>query len=115
MKESIAELSAEQLNYVLSLSNTATAVHVGENATIKFANQPMLNIWGKDEKVIGKALEQALPELKGQPFIEMFARVWREGLTLSGTDTAADLVVGGELRRFYFDFEYKAIKDKHGA
>jgi PAS domain S-box-containing protein len=115
MKGSTAELSPEQLNYILSLSKTATAVHVGEDARTKFANQAMLDIWGKNEEVIGKPLEQALPELEGQPFIEMFAQVWREGLTLSGTDTAADLVVDGELRKFYFDFEYRAVKDGHDS
>ncbi|SEB18297.1 hypothetical protein [Pedobacter hartonius] len=43
-------------------------------------------------------------------FIEMFARVWREGLTLSGSDTAADLEVDGLIKTFYFNFEYRAIK-----
>ncbi len=114
MKEPVAELSAEQLNSILSLSKTATAIHVGEDATIQFANHAMLQIWGKDEQVIGKSLEQALPELKGQPFIEMFARVWREGLTLSGSDTAAELVIDGEPKTFYFDFEYRAIKNAVG-
>lgn len=61
------------------------------------------------------SLEEALPELKGQPFIEMFARVWQQGITLSGTDAAADLVVNGELRKFYFDFEYRAVKDAQGS
>lgn len=115
MKEPAAELSVEQLNYILSLSKTATAVHVGEDATIKFANQAMLDIWGKDEQVIGKPLEQALPELEGQPFTEMFARVWREGLTISGRDTAAALLVNGETKTFYFDFEYQAVKNKNHA
>jgi PAS domain S-box-containing protein len=111
MKESSTDLSAAQLNFILSFTKTATAVHVGENATISFANQAMLNIWGKSEDVIGKSLEEALPELKGQPFIDMFARVWREGITISGADTAADLYVDGEIKTFYFDFEYRAIKD----
>jgi PAS domain S-box-containing protein len=111
MKESSTDLSAAQLNFILSFTKTATAVHVGEDATISFANQAMLNIWGKTEEVIGKSLEDALPELKGQPFIDMFARVWREGITISGVDTAADLLIEGEMQTFYFDFEYRAIKD----
>lgn len=114
MKEPVADLSAEQLNTILSLAKTATAIHLGEDATIKYANKAMLEIWGKDEKVIGMSLEQALPELKGQPFIEMFARVWRDGLTLSGSDTPAVLRVGGVTQTFYFDFEYRAVKDANG-
>lgn len=107
-------LNFEQFLSVLSLTNTAFALHVTETAIIEFANDAMLKIWDKDRSVIGKSLEEALPELKGQPFIEMFARVWREGITISGTDTAAHLIVDGKLQTFYFDFEYRAIKNSDG-
>jgi two-component system sensor histidine kinase VicK len=107
-------LSNDQLIEVFNYTKTATAVHVGEDAVIQTANDAMLKIWGKDTSVIGKSLQEALPELVGQPFIEMFARVWREGLTLSGSDTAADLEIDGEIKTFYFNFEYRAIKDKAG-
>lgn len=110
----IADMNPQQLIDILSLTPTAVAVHVGENATIVFASTAMLDIWGKGSEVIGMSLEQALPELEGQPFIGMFARVWREGITLSGSDTPADLLIKGELRRFYFDYEYRAVKDARG-
>jgi len=104
-------LSNEQLLEVLALSNDATAVHIGEQAVIQYANNAMLNIWDKDKSVISKTLEEALPELKGQPFIDQFARVWREGLTIKGRETPAELKVGGKLKTFYFDYEYRAIKN----
>src|SRR5215217_589744 len=107
-------LSKDQLLEVYTLTKTATAIHVTENATIQTANDAMLRIWGKDKSVIGKSLEDALPELKGQPFIEMFKKVWNEGLTLSGTDTPANLEIDGKIQTFYFDFEYRAIKDTDG-
>ncbi|KRT17875.1 hypothetical protein ASU31_00855 [Pedobacter ginsenosidimutans] len=99
---------------IFSQTKNATALHVGEEAHIQFANEAMLRIWGKDEAVIGKSLEDALPELKGQPFIEMFAKVWREGLTISGSDTPAMLKIDGKEQIFYFDFEYRAILDDIG-
>ena len=107
-------LSNEQLLQVFNLTHTATAIHITEDAIIQEANDAMLRIWGKDRSVIGKSLEEALPELKGQPFIDMFKKVWNEGLTISGKDTAADLEINGEILTFYFDFEYKAIKDESG-
>lgn len=107
-------LSSDQLLEVFNLTHTATAVHVGETAVIQAANDAMLRIWGKDRSIIGKSLEDALPELKGQPFIEMFRKVWLEGLVISGKDTAADLMVDGKLQTFYFDFEYRAIKNDAG-
>ncbi|RYE33591.1 MAG: PAS domain-containing sensor histidine kinase [Sphingobacteriaceae bacterium] len=105
-------LTDQELINVLSDTKVATAIHIGESAVIQTANETMLNVWGKDAGVIGKSLEDALPELKGQPFIEMFARVWREGTTIAGTDTPAELNINGNLQTFYFDFEYKAVKNE---
>ncbi|GGI27153.1 PAS domain-containing sensor histidine kinase [Pedobacter mendelii] len=107
-------LSSEQLLDIFNITPTATAIHIGEDAVIQMANDAMLRIWGKSRSVIGKSLENALPELKGQPFIDMFKKVWIEGLVISGKDTAADLIINGELKTFYFDFEYRAIKNENG-
>ena len=114
MKNFLPNLSNEQLLNVLSLSEDATAVHVSEDAVIQYANDAMIAFWGKGRSVIGKSLEEALPELKGQPFIELFRRVWNEGITIKGTDTPAQLEVNGELQTFYFDYEYRAVKNEEG-
>lgn len=114
MSEQVPFLSLPELLKVLSLTKTATAIHIGEEAKIQYANEAMLKIWGRNESILGMSLAEALPELEGQPFIEMFAKVWREGLTISGKDTAANLLVDGKLQTFYFDFEYKAVKNDDG-
>ncbi|SEM31719.1 PAS domain S-box-containing protein [Chryseobacterium taichungense] len=114
MKDPVPTLNFEQLINVLSFTNMATAVHVGEDARIEFANQAMLAIWGRGPEVIGKGLGEAMPELSDQPFIEMFAKVWREGITISGRDTPAEILVNGRIDTYYFDFEYRAIKDANG-
>jgi PAS domain S-box-containing protein len=107
-------LSDKQLLEVLAFSTDATAIHVTEDAVIQYANDAMLAIWGKGRDVFGKSLEDALPELKGQQFIDLFKQVWNEGLTIKGIETPADIVVDGQLRTFYFNFEYRAIKNANG-
>lgn len=114
MSDPVPPLNFEQLTNVLSFTNTATAVHVGEDARIEYANRAMLAIWGRGPEVIGKGLAEAMPELAEQPFIEMFAKVWREGITISGNDTPADILVDGKIGTYYFDFEYRAVKDTKG-
>jgi len=114
MSHTLPFLSNDQLLEVFNLTKTATAIHVSEEAVIQAANDAMLQVWDKDRSIIGKSLEDALPELKGQPFIDMFKKVWREGLTISGKDTPADLKIDGEIKTVYFDFEYRAIKDAQG-
>lgn len=78
MTNLVKPLNFQQLINVLSFSSTAIAVHVGQDARIEFANQAMLAIWGRESEVIGKGLVEAMPELSGQPFLEMFARVWNK-------------------------------------
>ncbi len=114
MSEQAPLLTHSEIIQVLSSTSTATAIHIGESATIQFANDAMLAIWGKDRSVIGKSLSEALPELANQPFAEMMAKVFREGIVISGTDTAAELEVNGVLAVYYFDFEYRAIKNEEG-
>lgn len=114
MSAPLRPLTNQQLLDVLSLYHYGIAIHIGEDSVIQYANDAMINIWGKDRSVIGKTLGDALPELEGQPFLDMFKKVWNEGITISGTDTPADLVVNGELQTFYFDFEYRAVKDEQG-
>jgi PAS domain S-box-containing protein len=115
MNPATETLTDKQLLEVLTQSKDATAIHVNEDAVIRYANNAMLKFWDKDKNVIGLPLGEALPELRGQPFLDLFARVWREGITISGTDTPADIVVNGKLETFYFDYEYRAIKNNQGA
>ncbi|MBD1394804.1 PAS domain-containing protein [Mucilaginibacter glaciei] len=109
-----SNFSNELLLDILAQTNTATAIHSTDEMIIETANDAMIAIWGKDRGVIGLPIEEALPELKGQPFLGLLQNVLHTGETISGTDTRADLVVNGVLQPFYFDFEYRAIKDKDG-
>ncbi|MEB0260255.1 MULTISPECIES: PAS domain-containing protein [unclassified Mucilaginibacter] len=110
-----SQFSSQQLLEILTQAKTATAIHSTDEMIIETANDAMIAIWGKDRTVIGKPLEDALPELKGQPFLGLLQSVLHTGKTISGSETRADLVVNGVLQPFYFDFEYKAITNAAGA
>ncbi|MGY4537352.1 PAS domain S-box-containing protein [Mucilaginibacter sp. UYNi724] len=109
-----SHFSSDLLLEVLTQAKTATAIHSTDEMIIETANDAMIALWGKDRAVIGKPIEDALPELKGQPFLGLLQSVLHTGKTISGSDTRADLVVNGKLQPFYFDFEYKAITDSTG-
>ncbi|WP_051882092.1 ATP-binding protein [Chryseobacterium soli] len=99
----------EQLLSILFRSPNATAVYTGDDITIISANEAMLKFWGKDRNVIGEHFINALPELSGQPFLDILKEVWRSGETYIAKDYPAIIEIDGELQHFYFDFEYKAI------
>ncbi len=107
-------LDNDQLIAVLNLTKNPISIHIGDEAVIQYANDAMLAVWGKDSSIIGLPLEEAIPEMKGQPFKEMFATAFREGTVYSGKETPADLVLGGKLGTYYFDFEYTPVRNSEG-
>ncbi|MGA0558049.1 PAS domain-containing sensor histidine kinase [Larkinella sp. VNQ87] len=101
------------LNMVLE-APVATAIYIGEEMVIQLANETMLNLWGKDASAIGKTVDQALPELDGQPFMALLQNVYRTGVAYRASEDRCDLVVDGQLQTFYFNFTYKPLTDSNG-
>ena len=54
----------------------ATCLFVGRELRIQVANDIMLGYWGKDASVIGIPLAEAVPELLGQPFLDILDKVF---------------------------------------
>lgn len=98
----------------LACSPAPTALYSGEDIIIRFANAGMLALWGKEASVIGKPLMEAIPELEGQPFLELLQNVWRTGETYSVSDAPAKLIKNGVETLDYFDYEYRALLDENG-
>lgn len=92
----------------------ATCLFVGRNMIIEVANQPMLDIWGKGLSVLDQPLAYALPELKGQPFLDILDEVFSTGVPYEANAARANLEVDGVLGTYYFDFTYKPLCDAAG-
>jgi PAS domain S-box-containing protein len=108
------EESEKRYRDLIANATVATSVYTGEDMIISLANDAMLRLWGKDESVINKPLREAIPELDGQPFFQLLQQVYKTGHTYHSNEDPADLVVGGVLQRFYFNFTYKALYDMNG-
>jgi len=74
----------------------------------------MIDVWGKDKSIIGKPLALAVPELEGQPFLELLDQVFTTGIAYTAENAPAQLEVNGVLSTFYFDFTYKPIRNATG-
>lgn len=107
-------IPAEEVLTVLYDSPNATSIYKGEDIIIVSANAAMLALWGKDRSVVGKTIEEAIPELKNQPFMGLLQEVWRSGKTYVAKNQPATMFVEGRLQEFFFDYEYKAILDANG-
>ncbi|KQS27095.1 PAS domain-containing protein [Dyadobacter sp. Leaf189] len=108
------EASEAKFKALIDQAPVATCLFVGNDMVVELANQPMIEYWGKDATVIGKPLSEAMPELIGQPFLDILAEIRRTGIPYSAKSAAVDIEVDGELGTYYFDFTYKPIFDSEG-
>lgn len=108
------EESEQRFRSLILDAPMATALYKGKDLIIEIANPAMLELWGKDESVIGKPLHEALPELVGQPFIPRLLEVMKTGILYHTDQEKAELVVNGELQPFWFNYTYKPLYNGSG-
>lgn len=109
-----AEESEHRFKELVAEADIATAVYMGREMRIQYANEAMIRLWGKDRSVIGKTVKEALPELEGQPFHQLLDQVFTTGITYWGKEDRGELVVDGKRQAFYFNFSYKALRNANG-
>ncbi|MEO7121215.1 MAG: PAS domain-containing protein [Ginsengibacter sp.] len=106
--------SEQRFRSLIQEAAVATCMFTGPAMVIEIANKTMLDYWGKDEKVLGKPLKEALPELEGQPFLEILNAVYTTGKTYEAREAEAKLIISGVLTTSYFDFTHKALRNSDG-
>ncbi len=112
-KKMMAESEA-RFRGIVEEAPVATAVMMGKELRIDIVNDEMLKLWGKEESVIGMTLAGALPELEGQPFLEILENIFITKQSYHAKEAKADLFIDGRLQSFYFNFTYKALFDSNG-
>lgn len=91
------------------------AVYTGEELKIELANTAMIQTWGKGEEVIGKNYPEILPELKDEPFFQQALTVLKTGIPFHGKDKKVDLMTGGVLKTYYFNYSFIPLVDADNA
>ncbi|WP_316831732.1 PAS domain-containing protein [Pedobacter aquatilis] len=81
---------------------------------IEIANALILRFWGKDKSVVGKPLAEALPELKGQPYLDILDKVYLSGERYIGREAPVSLDMQGKTQTVYFNFIYEPLKNEKG-
>ena len=114
MYDSLVE-SEGRFRDLVQQAPVASFIVTGEQMIIETANSLMITMIGKDKSIIGKPLIEALPELKGQPFVGLLNQVYRTGETFYGNELAAHLEHDGQLVSGYYKFIYKPLKNPDGS
>lgn len=92
----------------------AIAVLKGPHHVIETANRKIIEYWGKNSSVVGKPLASAIPELKGQPFIEILDQVRETGVAYINSELRAYLNFNGSYQSRYYDMIYQPIQHTPG-
>jgi len=107
-------ISEGNLSRLILQAPVAIGYFKGRELIVDSANEKMLKLWGKDLTIIGQPLYLALPELKGQPFLQLLDDVFTSGVAFLGNELKAVLEHNGELQDMFFDFVYQPLKDANG-
>ncbi len=110
--QSLEELSEKEnlFRNLIQQAPVAIGMVSSREFIITAANDIILSIWGKTKDIIGKPLAVALPELEGQPFLQILDEVFTTGNSFYGNEVKARFEHNGISKESYFNFVYQAIK-----
>jgi PAS domain S-box-containing protein len=106
--------SEQRFRNLIAEAPVATSLFLGRDLLIDMPNEAMIRLWGKTNSIIGKPLREAIPEIQGQPFLDILDDIYTTGNEYSAQEARADLVVNGQLRTYYFNFTYKPLRNAAG-
>ena len=74
--------SERKFRNLIEQSPVACSLLIGPELVIEFTNEAMIKLWGKGNTVQGKKLKDALPELQGQPYLQILDDVYHSTATM---------------------------------
>lgn len=98
----------EQAHHLFMQAPVAIHIFRGEDLIIALANEPTLQLWGKNFDVTGLPAREVLPEISGQGYIDLLQQVRTTGKTYSTYESPVTLVRNGREERLYLNFVLQA-------
>ncbi|MEL1254520.1 PAS domain S-box protein [Flavobacterium sp. DGU38] len=114
LARSKVEESEQKIRQLVENAPFPIGVYVGKEMRIELANQSIMDVWGKGNDVIGKLYQDILPELENQQIFEQLNTVFETGESFHSKNTQIDLVIGGKLETFYFNYSFTPLFDING-
>lgn len=113
--EKRATTTQENFEYFLNLAYSPFAILTGKEFVFTFANAAYLELMN-GRTLVGKALDEAIPELKGQPFVSLLQNVFETGIPYHANEIAATALFYNctEPTTRYFNLSYIPYKNQLG-
>lgn len=87
----------------------------GPDLVIEMINDALLEIWGKDKRVVGLPLMEALPEIAGTAYPLLLKEVYDTGISHHAKEYSAYLVRNGQPELVHFNFVYQPFYEPDGT
>ncbi|MDB5914803.1 MAG: domain S-box protein [Ramlibacter sp.] len=102
----------EELERLFRDAPAAVAWLAGPRHEIKFANEAYQRLVGRDD-LVGRTVDQALPEVVGQRFVELLDKVFASGRAFVGNEVQVDLrdPADGTLKQRVVDFVFQPVRE----
>lgn len=108
------EESERRFRRVIEEASIPMGLYCGKEMTIEIVNEELLATWGRDRSVIGKTLKEAIPELEGQPFLDLLDEVYTTGVERVIRDAESKVMREDVLCTYHYDLWYKPMFDEGG-
>jgi len=109
-----AEESIQHFRNLILEAPVSAALLTGPDLRVELANEISLKLWGKSADIIGKPIREALPEMVGQPYLNILEEVYTTGVTYEGYENLAWLKHNDEIKPTYVNFILKALYNSNG-
>lgn len=100
-------------DYIIN-SEYCAALYIGRDLVIDVINDKMLETVDKTADIIGMKIEDGIPSLRGQHFIDDMKKVFDTGETFTAFEDKALIVRNGVLEEIYYDYTYQPVKNSLG-
>ncbi len=108
-----AQQEIERLSLMFEQAPGATAILRGPRHVFEIANPAYLQLVGRND-ILGKPVEQALPEVASQGFVELLDTVYQSGVPYAGRAIPVVLDRNGISEQRHLDFVYQPIRTGAG-
>lgn len=112
------EIQKEQHALLDTIVNEVPAgicVLQGPEMILETANRKILELWKRDEDILGMPLTEIMPEITNQEFPQILNQVYTSGIPYSMFDAQVKLVIDGVTKIVYRDYSYTPIKSNDGT
>ncbi|GAB3996866.1 hypothetical protein GCM10028807_40560 [Spirosoma daeguense] len=108
------EESTNQMRSMVESAPFPIGVYIGREMRIQFANQAIIDVYGKGNDVIGKLYTEILPELATQEIFEQLRAVYDTGIPFDSGTRRVDIEHNGALVPYYFNYNFTPLFDASG-